>query len=160
MGMRRNDANLSETDIRSPSSRQWTVRADTADRRLWLRRAPVCRELAQHQITHLGVASMPRPFEIVRTKLGGSYFLARLDGEDLSVKLDRLLPLARFLEQTGQVEERRYVSRRCLESLLIHPSRAIRVMQLGVQHAEIRVHLLRSSIPSSIAFSYELRASS
>jgi AraC-like DNA-binding protein len=57
------------------------IRADAVDSRTWLAKAPVCRELAQHQIRHLAVAHMPSPFEIVRTKLGGSYFLACFGGE-------------------------------------------------------------------------------
>jgi AraC-like DNA-binding protein len=43
--------------------------------------SPVCPLLKEYQIVHLGVASMPSPFEIVRTKLGGSYFLACFGGE-------------------------------------------------------------------------------
>ena len=57
------------------------VRADAADLRAWLAKAPVCPALAHHQIRHLAVARMPSPFEIVRTKLGGSYFLACFGGE-------------------------------------------------------------------------------
>lgn len=37
--------------------------------------------LRQYHIVHLGTASMPSPFEIVRLKLGGSYFLATNSGE-------------------------------------------------------------------------------
>lgn len=79
--MRTTDNNLSETDIRSPSAVTWTVRADTRDRRPWIVGAPVCPALLQHQIVHLGIAAMPAPFEIVRTKLGGTYFLACFGGE-------------------------------------------------------------------------------
>ena len=57
------------------------VRADAADLRPWLAKAPVCPVLANHQIRHLAVARMPSPFEIVRTRLGGSYFLACFGGE-------------------------------------------------------------------------------
>lgn len=57
------------------------VRADAADHREWLRDAPVCPALLTHQIRHLAVATMPAPFEIVRTQLGGSYFLACFGGE-------------------------------------------------------------------------------
>ena len=59
------------------------IRADADDSRAWLAKAPVCPDLRQHQIRHLAVAHMPSPFEIVRTKLGGSYFLACFGGEGL-----------------------------------------------------------------------------
>ena len=73
--------NLSETDIRSPRATAWIVRSDVADTRPWLASAPVCAALAHHSILHVAVADMPSPFRIVRTKLGGSYFLASFDGE-------------------------------------------------------------------------------
>jgi AraC-like DNA-binding protein len=57
------------------------IRADANDSRAWLENSPVCPELKQHRIRHLAVAHMPSPFEIVRTKLGGSYFLACFAGE-------------------------------------------------------------------------------
>lgn len=75
------DSDLVETDVRSPAAEQWVVRADAADPRSWLAKAPVCPTLARHHIRHCGVARMPAPFEIVRSKLGGSYFLACLHGE-------------------------------------------------------------------------------
>ena len=79
--MRRNDIDLSETDIRSVRAATWIVRGDEADARPWLASAPVCAALAHHAIRHLAVADMPAPFRIVRTRLGGSYFLASFDGE-------------------------------------------------------------------------------
>ncbi|TXT27824.1 MAG: response regulator receiver domain-containing protein (CheY-like) [Planctomycetota bacterium] len=79
--MPKRDLNLSETDIRSPKSEAWIVRADADDSRDWLKDSPVCRALTNFQIRHLAVAHMPAPFEIVRTKLGGSYFLATFSGE-------------------------------------------------------------------------------
>jgi AraC-like DNA-binding protein len=57
------------------------VRVDSRDSRDWLTNAPICPDLARHQIRHLAVTHMPAPFEIVRTKLGGSYFLACFRGE-------------------------------------------------------------------------------
>lgn len=75
------DAELSETDIRSPEASTWTVRADVEDDRAWLEGSPVCAGLEHCQVRHLGVAEMPWPFKIVRTKLGGSYFLACFGGE-------------------------------------------------------------------------------
>ena len=79
--MLRRDFNLSETDIRSTKAKTWIVRSDAEDSRDWLQAAPVCRALANHQIRHLAVARMPAPFEIVRTRLSGSYFLASFSGE-------------------------------------------------------------------------------
>lgn len=81
LAMPRSDLNLSETDIRSSNAKTWVVRSDAADSRDWLQDTPVCRALANHQIRHLAVAHMPSPFEIVRTRLSGSYFLASLGGE-------------------------------------------------------------------------------
>jgi AraC-like DNA-binding protein len=75
------DASLSETDIRPPDAVVWTVRADADDLRPWLAGTPVCPALAGCQVKHLGVAHMPSPFEIVRTRLGGSYLLACFGGE-------------------------------------------------------------------------------
>lgn len=81
ISMRRSDQNLSETDIRPAGCKTTMVRADASDARAWLANAPVCPDLVRHQIRHLAVAHMPYPFEIVRTKLGGSYFLACFGGE-------------------------------------------------------------------------------
>jgi AraC-like DNA-binding protein len=75
------DKNLSETDIRSPRSKAFVVRADAADMRSWLASSPVCPLLGHYQIAHAAVAHLPAPFEIVRTRLGGSYFLACFGGE-------------------------------------------------------------------------------
>jgi AraC-like DNA-binding protein len=81
LAMPKRDLNLSETDIRSPKAEAWIVRSDDSDSREWLRDSPVCRSLAPLQIRHLAVAHMPAPFEIVRTRLSGSYFLASFGGE-------------------------------------------------------------------------------
>ena len=79
--MSRTDQQLSETDIRPASAVVSMIRADAADSRAWLAKAVVCPALAAHQIRHLAVVHMPSPFEIVRMKLGGSYFLACFGGE-------------------------------------------------------------------------------
>jgi AraC-like DNA-binding protein len=79
--MPRTDVKLSESDIWPAEGRVWVVRADELDSREWLRGSPVCRKLSDHQIRHLAIAHMPEPFRIVRTRLGGSYFLATLEGE-------------------------------------------------------------------------------
>lgn len=81
IAMSATDPRLSETDIRSPAAEVRTVRADDDDTRPWLAGAPVCPALARVQVRHLGVARMPAPFEIVRSRLGGSYFLACFAGE-------------------------------------------------------------------------------
>lgn len=98
---------LVETDVRSPQAQLWTVRADTADARDWLRDAAVCPLLKPYQIQHLGVALMPAPFDIVRTKLGGSYFLASLAGEGrvlVDGRWQRVLPGQAFLLPPGTLQ--------------------------------------------------------
>ncbi len=79
--MRRRDHQLSETDIRPTDIQASMIRADADDSRDWLAKALVCPELGRYRIRHLAVAHMPSPFEIVRTRLGGSYFLACFGGE-------------------------------------------------------------------------------
>lgn len=79
--MRQSDIDLSETDIQPRGGIEMAVRADDQDNRDWLAGAPICPALGHHQIRHLGVARMPAPFSIVRTRLGGSYFLACFGGE-------------------------------------------------------------------------------
>lgn len=79
--MPRNDEDLSETDIRHPDSQMQTVRAaELADGRPWMDEAVVCQLLGQYRIVHLGIGRMLAPFEIVRTALGGSYFLSCFGG--------------------------------------------------------------------------------
>ncbi|MSU26371.1 MAG: AraC family transcriptional regulator [Pedosphaera sp.] len=78
--MAKTHAQLSETHLLGPQTRQWVVRARTADTRGWLQDAPVCSTLAQHQIAHLGVCHAVAPFRIVRTKQSGTYFLACFGG--------------------------------------------------------------------------------
>lgn len=81
LAMPKRDLNLSETDIRSPKAEAWIVRADDTDSRDWLSESSICPSLVNFQIRHLAVAHMPAPFEIVRTRLSGSYFLASFGGE-------------------------------------------------------------------------------
>ena len=61
----------------------WTVRSDDRDNRPWMAVAPICPLLRPLHILHVGIGQMPAPFEIVRTRLQGSYFLACLAGEGL-----------------------------------------------------------------------------
>ena len=78
--MRANDNNLSETDIWPRRPQLAIVRATEEDHRQWFAKSPVCPSLAHYQIRHTAVAAIPAPFRIVRTKLGGSYFLACFGG--------------------------------------------------------------------------------
>lgn len=78
--MAKTHTQLSETHLLGPQTRQWVVRARTADTRAWLQDAPVCPALTQHQIAHLGVCHAVAPYRIVRTKQSGTYFLACFGG--------------------------------------------------------------------------------
>lgn len=79
--MRSADRCLSETDIRPSKGEATIVRSDLTDGRDWLAHAVLCRQLAKYHIRHTAVATLPAPFEIVRTHLGGSYFLACFGGQ-------------------------------------------------------------------------------
>lgn len=72
---------LVETDIRSDAGRIQAVKGDRNDQRPWIQHSPHCDLLQSQHILHLGVGLMPDPYRIVRTNLGGSYFLVTLDGE-------------------------------------------------------------------------------
>jgi AraC-like DNA-binding protein len=72
---------LSETHIQGVDTEYRVVRADEADNRPWLRRAPVCGSLKTHRIAHAGVMTARAPYRIVRMHQGGLYFLACLEGE-------------------------------------------------------------------------------
>ncbi len=70
-----------KTDIRTVGSEQTILRSSIKDRSDWIIGSPICSSLERHKILHLGAARMQPPFEIVRSKLGGSYFLAGLAGD-------------------------------------------------------------------------------
>jgi AraC-like DNA-binding protein len=72
---------LSETDIFGPLTKQIVVRADDSDKRDWIKRQPVCKALVQHRIAHAGVREAQWPYEIVRLKQSGTFFMACLKGE-------------------------------------------------------------------------------
>ena len=57
------------------------VRAHARDRRDWLQKAPVCGALGTHQIAHAGVMTARLPYEVMRRRQGGVYFLACVAGE-------------------------------------------------------------------------------
>lgn len=73
--------NLSETHIVGEGTRQKILRANELDHRSWLAGSLVCPALDRHQIVHLGVCEAQAPYEIVRMKLSGTYFLACVEGE-------------------------------------------------------------------------------
>ena len=75
------DKDLSETDIRTEGSEQIFLKSSLEDNRGWIQSGTICKELGSFGILHLGVARMVPPFEIVRMKLGGSYFLSCLAGK-------------------------------------------------------------------------------
>ena len=75
------DNHLSETDIRTKGSVQKILRCSTKDQRDWIEKSPVSESLKRHNFLHLGFATMKPPFEIVRMNLGGSYFLAGIEGQ-------------------------------------------------------------------------------
>ncbi|HZZ71168.1 MAG TPA: AraC family transcriptional regulator [Pirellulales bacterium] len=79
--MPRTDPHLSETDIRPAMDRVAIVRADEADPRAFLASGAVCGALGHVRIRHLAAGNLPCPFRIVRTKLGGTFFLACYGGE-------------------------------------------------------------------------------
>lgn len=79
--MPRSDPYLSETDIRSPLAKVSLLRADERDFRHFLAGSPVCAALDHVRIRHLAVGHLPDPYRIVRTELGGTFFLACYGGE-------------------------------------------------------------------------------
>jgi len=71
-----------ETDIENPRSRRRAVVADvSADSRPWVRAGVPCRELALFEIAHLGVAEMLPPYEVVRDRQSGAFFMVGLGGQ-------------------------------------------------------------------------------
>lgn len=72
---------MKETHLLGKDTWQFGVRADETDRRIWIRELPVCSILQNHQMVHVGVCEAVTPYRIVRTALGGSYFLACVSGE-------------------------------------------------------------------------------
>ncbi|MDE0860505.1 MAG: AraC family transcriptional regulator [Akkermansiaceae bacterium] len=57
------------------------IRVDEDDHRDWLREAPVCPQLSQHQIIHAGIMKAYSPFEIVRIEQTGTFMLGCIEGE-------------------------------------------------------------------------------
>ncbi|MDB6053654.1 MAG: Transcriptional regulator, AraC family [Verrucomicrobiales bacterium] len=60
---------LVETHIIGTKTREWIIRENE------------CPGLAIHQITHVGVAYASVPYQMVRTKLSGTYMLAAFEGQ-------------------------------------------------------------------------------
>ncbi len=75
------DKKLSETDIRTRGSTHLILRCSSDDQRDWIQKSPISTTLNRHKVLHLGYATMKPPFEIVRMNLGGSYFLAGIEGK-------------------------------------------------------------------------------
>ncbi|MEW6301876.1 MAG: AraC family transcriptional regulator [Verrucomicrobiota bacterium] len=57
------------------------MRVNTDDPRPWLAKAALCPALGQHQIAHLGICEAMAPYQVVRTRQSGTYFLACYAGE-------------------------------------------------------------------------------
>lgn len=79
--MSKTHQDLSETHILGEETTQKVVRVDGRDRREWLAKAPACSALAQHRIAHLGICEAQAPYNIVRMKQSGTYFMACYGGE-------------------------------------------------------------------------------
>lgn len=68
-------------DIRLSGTTEQVVRASAADARDWLVDAPVCASLAQHGITHVGLADVVHPYEVRRPDLSGTFIMVCTGGE-------------------------------------------------------------------------------
>lgn len=68
-------------DIRLSETTEHVVRASSADARDWLLHAPVCVSLAQHGITHVGLADVVHPYEVRRPDLSGTFIMVCTTGE-------------------------------------------------------------------------------
>jgi len=76
-----NSKHLKNVRVLGERTRVRVVRVGDQDLRDWLKDAPVCPLLAQHQIIHVGIMEARAPFEIVRTDQSGTFMLACLSGE-------------------------------------------------------------------------------
>lgn len=68
-------------DIRLSGTMERVVRASAADARDWLAEAPVCPSLAQHGITHVGLADVTHPYVVRRPDLSGTFIMVCTGGE-------------------------------------------------------------------------------
>lgn len=68
-------------DIRLSETSEQVVRASAADSRDWLVHAPVCASLAQHGITHVGLAEAVHPYEVRRPDLSGTFIMVCTGGD-------------------------------------------------------------------------------
>ncbi len=68
-------------DIRISKTTERVVRANRADERDWLAKAPVCGALAQHGIVHVGTADIMPPYSVQRPDLGGTFVMICSAGE-------------------------------------------------------------------------------
>lgn len=72
---------LSETHILGSHTKQTVVRSNDQDQRPWLYSSPICKNLRQHRIAHLGICHAQAPYRIVRMKQSGLYFMSCTAGE-------------------------------------------------------------------------------
>jgi len=68
-------------DIRLSKTTERVVRASRTDVRGWLADAPVCTELAQHGIVHVGIAEAIHPYSVRRPDLSGTFVMMCTGGE-------------------------------------------------------------------------------
>jgi len=62
-------------------TRYKAVRADMAEAAAWLADEPVCDQLLRHQIIHAGEMNAHHPFQVVRLRQSGTFFMACVAGE-------------------------------------------------------------------------------
>lgn len=70
-----------DVEILGTATRYVVVKADSTDRRGWMKKEPVCELLGQHNISHCGIMKAAPPFEIVRANQSGTFMLGCLQGE-------------------------------------------------------------------------------
>jgi AraC-like DNA-binding protein len=71
---------LSETHMLGPDTTYTAVRCGVDDQRPWLSKAPVCEQLSQYRIIHVGIMHASMPLRIARVRQSGTYFMATLSG--------------------------------------------------------------------------------
>jgi AraC-like DNA-binding protein len=75
------EGEFSETHTFGTTDKLWAVRVSENDRRPFIAGAPVCPALSRYRIGHVGVHDASFPFNVVRTHLSGTFFLACFGGE-------------------------------------------------------------------------------
>ena len=72
---------LTEAHVFGTEDRLWAVRVSANDTRPFIAKSPVCAALGRYCIAHVGVHDASFPFQVVRSHLSGTFFLAGLAGE-------------------------------------------------------------------------------